>query len=440
MKLLKWLGIVALVLVGVPLLMNLRDEKLTPEAIAFMKAERPAVADEQNAYYHVLGFDAALADDPHKAGKAWLAAVDAAQVKLLAGTPAPWPEAPKGLPKIDSVCAPEKASCIRSLKDNAEAHLALAKQAAVVARYRRLHSYPAYLESGQARLYAYPLPRYLPLADAQRLFLLDVAQRLERGEAHEAMAALRDDIAFARRMLAGSRTLIHKMAAAAQLQRAVLFASDALNSHRAAIGPRAAILAEALTPLTDPERAITPALRSELVMAASAMEPGRWRGEDVGLGVHGALLKPFYKHNATVNTIYRFTRAWSDVDYAPAPQLTQSFERAKAGEPQYSVAHLVYNPVGKLLFSNNAPSLSGYFERLHDADALVRMVALQADVVAQELKPEDVAAVAERSRNPYTGKPYDWDVEKRQLSFEPRSRVLKEQKIGGTADRVTLQL
>lgn len=418
---------------------NLRDEPLLPEAAAFMGqgARKPP---EQNAFYYVIGFEAPLAEDPHKAGKEWLDALDAAQEKLLSGTEAPWPPQPRGLPKIEAYCVPEKSSCIRWLKETTEGPVALKDNAAIVARYRRVLAYPAYGEVAAPRLYSYPVAHYQGFANAQRFFLLDVAQRLERGEVDNALASLRDEIAFARRMLAGSRTLAHKMMAAAELQRAVLFASDALTTFRAQIGPHAATLAEALRPLDPAERALTPALRTELALSASALEPALRRGEHKIYGVDAKLLRPLYKHNATVNMIYRVTRAWSDVDNAPAPELGAAFIQVKEAEPEFSARRLIYNPVGKVLFFNNLPRLTPYFERIHDTDALVRLVALQAEIVAQDVKPEDVPAFAKRSADPYTGKPFAWDASTKQLWFEPHNQTVREQKIGGAPNRVAITL
>jgi len=431
---------VAILAVGFALVVNLRDEPLLVEAAEFMKAPAPGVAREQNAFYYVVGFEAPPKDDPHKAGLAWLNAVDTTQQKLLAGGEAPWPEQPRGLAKIEAYCIPEKASCIRWLKETTEGRPALADHAPIVARYRRVLAYPAYAEATDPRLYSYPLPRYLAFANAQRFLLLDIAQQLERGEIDEALAALRDEIAFDRRMLAGSRTLLHKMVAAAELQRAAVFASDVLASYRREIGPRAAMLAETLKPLTADERALTPALRTELVVAATSLEPARLRAEDTGLGVDARLLRPFYQHRATVNTIYRLTQAWSEVDNVPASELGVAMTRAKEAEPQFSARRAMYNPVGKMLFFNNLPQLTASFERVHDTDALVRLVGLQAGIVAQDVKTDDVPAFAKRTLDPYTGKPFAWDATKAQLSFEPRNPSIREQKIGGAAGRVTVSL
>jgi hypothetical protein len=442
---LKRLVLLLLVLVAVPLAfviaVNLRDEAIAPEADDFMKAPTARVPKDQNAFYYVAGFEAPAAEDPHKAGQAWVDAVDATQQKLLSGArDAPWPEQPRGLSKIEAYCIPEKTSCIRWLKESTEGRPALADNAAIVARYRRVLSYPAYAEATDPRFYSYPLPRYAAFSNAQRLYLLEAAQRLERGEIDEALVALREEIAFARRMLAGSHSLPHKMLAAAHLQRTAVFAADALATYREQIGPRAAVLEQSLRPLSAEERALAPSLRSELVMAASALEPTRWRREDIGLPVDTMVLRPFYQHRATVNMLYRVTRAWSDVDNAPATELGPAFMRAREAEPEFSVRRAIYNPVGKMLFFNNRPQLTPYFERIHDTDALVRLVALQAEIVAQNVKPDDVAEVSKRRLDPFTGKPFAWDLTTRQLSFEPHNASLREQKIGGVPNRVAITL
>lgn len=199
-KALKWLAVAHLALIVIPLavllLANLRDEELTPAAAAFLQTERSSVPDEQNAFYYLVGFNAPLAEHPHAAGRAWLAAVNAAQEKILAGTEAPWPPQPRGLPKIEALCIPERDSCIRSLKEKDEGRKALAHHAQIVERYRAVHAYRGYFDMLDARLHSYPLPLYLQSSNAQRLFLMDVARRLEGGEIDRALAALRDEIAF----------------------------------------------------------------------------------------------------------------------------------------------------------------------------------------------------------------------------------------------------
>jgi hypothetical protein len=431
----KRLLLVLLALAALPvafvLVINLRDEPLAPEAADFMNPPASRLPKAQNAFFYVVGFEAAPAEDPHKAGVAWIDALHAAQETRSSSSDPAWPEQPRGLPKIETYCIPEKSSCIRWLKESTEGRPALTDNAAIVARYRRVLAYPGYAEATDARLYTYPVPRYTAFANAQRLFLLDVAQRLERGETDEALGALRDELAFDRRMLAGSRTLLHKMAAAAQLRRTAVFAADALATYRQQIGPRAATLAEPLKPLTAEERALTPALRSEFVLAAAALE--RLRTEK-------SLVRPLYQHRATVNLLYRVAQAWSDVDNAPAPGLGAAFIRAKEAEPEFSARRAIYNPVGKVLFNNNRPQLTEYFERVHDTDALVRLVGAQAEIVAQDVKDEDVAAFTKRTVNPHTGKPFAWDATTKQLSFEPRNQAIREQKIGGTANQVAIRL
>ena len=439
-RLLIGLFLLVVIPLGVVAVINLRDEPLQPEAAAFMDASPAKVPAERNAFYYVVGFEGPAGDDPHKAGKAWIEALDAAQQQLLARADASWPPQPRGLAKIEAYCIPEKSSCIRWLKETTEGRPALADNAAIVKRYQRVLSYPAYAETTDPRLYTYPLPRYAAFGNGQRFFLLHIAERLERGEVDDALGALRDEIDFDRRMLAGSRTLLHKLVAAAALQRTALFTSDALRTYRQQIGPGAAMLAQALHPLSAEERALTPGLRTELLMAASALDPKRWRAEDMGWPIPTTLLRPFYRHQATVNSIFKVTRTWSDVDNVPAADLGTAFIRAKEAEPEFSPRRAIYNPVGKFLVSSNPPQLNASFERIHDTDALVRLVGLQAEIVAQDVKNDDVAAFSKKILDPYTGKPFAWDANTRQLSFEPHNPTVREQKIGGTANRVAITL
>jgi hypothetical protein len=442
---LKWIGVLLLLAIGLPILLllaiNFRDEQLTPQTKAFLEGERAPVPDEQNGFYYLLGFNAPLADDPHKAGKTWFAALNATQEKILAGAQVPWPAQPEGLPKIATMaelCSPERDSCNRSLKEKAESRRAVEENSAIVRRYHALHGYPAYYDATEARVFTYPLPAFATANNAQRLYFLDLAQRLDKGEVEPVLGALGEDIALARRMLAGSRSTIHKMVGNAFLLRATLFTSDVLTHYRAAIGPRASVLAEALRPLTLEERALMPAVRGDIRMAASATEPSRWRGEDIGLPVNSVLLKPFYQHRSSMNLLYRLVQPWEQVDNATARDVYPTLTRVDTEQPKFSLSNAAYNPVGKLITFIYAPQPTMYFERLLDTDTLVRLVALQAELVAAG--GEATPALLAKHANPYTGKPFDWDAEKRRLSFEPRSRYLRGLKVGGSENRVIITL
>jgi hypothetical protein len=54
----KWIAVVGCIALLVVVLINLRDEELTPEAQALAEFHRPSIPDEQNAYFALIGFDA----------------------------------------------------------------------------------------------------------------------------------------------------------------------------------------------------------------------------------------------------------------------------------------------------------------------------------------------------------------------------------------------
>ena len=64
----KWLVVVSGVALLLVVLVNLRDEDLTPEAKALAEFEPPTVPDGQNAFVALTGFDAPMGGDPIAAG------------------------------------------------------------------------------------------------------------------------------------------------------------------------------------------------------------------------------------------------------------------------------------------------------------------------------------------------------------------------------------
>src|SRR5258707_4454120 len=68
LKTVTWVAIVGCTGMFVVVLINLRDEALTPEAQSLAEFHRPSLPDEQNAYLALVGFDAPSDGDPIAAG------------------------------------------------------------------------------------------------------------------------------------------------------------------------------------------------------------------------------------------------------------------------------------------------------------------------------------------------------------------------------------
>ena len=78
------------------------------------------------------------------------------------------------------------------------------------------------------------------------------------------------------------------------------------------------------------------------------------------------------------------------------------------------------------------PSFVSYAQRLHDLDAMNRLLGLGAEIIAADVDEEGIAAFVAQSDarffDPYSGKPMAWDATARQLSFKV-SHVIATRKL-----------
>jgi hypothetical protein len=317
----------------------------------------------------------------------------------------------------------------------------------LLARYRAAHGYPGYAETAEVILLEYPLASFGPTLNGQRLFLMDAALRIEQGELQAVLADLGKEISLGRRMLAGSRTLIGKLIANRHLNRSVLFASDVLAGRREQAGEGGQELQAVLQPLTPAERQLGDTIRYEFRLAKTGLEyhlqyPLQFN--DIGYWAESWYGRALFQPNATFNYLYLSYKAPHMADMAPAGQMDAVLSKGKSEIPEIPDWTLFYDPVGKTQVRDMVPDLSEYTKRMHDLDALVRLAALQAEIVAKGVKDEDVpqflAVADKRYANPWTEKPMQWDPKARQIYFEPRTKRYQDDKTGGVVGRVAISL
>jgi hypothetical protein len=89
----------------------------------------------------------------------------------------------------------------------------------------------------------------------------------------------------------------------------------------------------------------------------------------------------------------------------------------------------IYNPFGKAIVAIGTTDWSDYTASMHDRDAILRLVAAQALIVARRASNADVpkvlAQAGSRYHDPYTGAPMRWDAARGELYFEPKSERIK---------------
>lgn len=450
LRVIKWIaGIAAILFVSV-VAINLFDEELYPEVAAIVRLDPPAVSEEQNAYFHLIGLAAPESEQAHAAGRKWLAEAMKAQEKALRGEKEEWPRTLALAGKIADLCSRVSDPCIRRVVEHeAAARRTIGAHQLLLRRYRELHHYPRYVEAGDQIHPARPIPSYGAARDAQRIFNIDAALRVLDGEFDAVVQDIVRDIGFSRKALAGSRSIISKMASNALLAHSLLFASELLATYPTKTSAGALKLLNELQPLTEDERRLAVALRAEqrsrwLSYKAISQNSSDQPDTELLTRFDRIWVRLFFLPNATTNWDYRTNgKRGIDLDGAPSTQF-DSRPKLKEFTDALSWWDWIYGMRGKVVAAIAPYAPDNEIARMHDLDALVRAVALHAQIVTQGVKDEEIAQFLassdKRFADPYTGKPMRWDPMERQIFFTPRNNYFIKDRIGGIAGRAGIAI
>ena len=445
-RVLRWMawavgGGVALVVV----LVNLRDEPLDPRAARLLEPVPPRLANADNGYPDLVGLKAPAGADARAWGKAWLAG--AAKVTDTDGARAFGEQFKSDAAKLDAFCNPLVVSCLEKVATSRPAAEALLRtHREVLARYQRLFDYAGIEETYDPVALASPVVAFSGVLATQSLQATALALRATERDLPRALDLLERDAALARKLLVGARLLLTKALAMTMFARDMALLSDLLRFRRAEMAPHAERAARIAAPLTAAERSMERAYQGEYrYLANTLLRFGRpeYRGD---LGFDEVPVPAFvagwlYQPNATVNLHHRLFEPMLAIDTTKMPPAVPP----KAPPPDLLWSWTApYNFVGKVLLTIGTPDLTNFATQVGDLDGLQRLVALQAAIVARRIPNDRVAAfVADQDRalsSPYTGQPMQWDAEKGQLGFAPRSVKWSNQKFGGRANWLAITL
>ncbi len=444
-KSLRWLWIplaASGLLLGLVVGINAFDEPLNAQAAALGEPRAPAVSASQNGYLAVIGMGAADGADATAYAKAWLA-----EARMAAQENRPEKPIEAKRAERPALCDASQMSCLAATQDKADAaRVQLARYSEDLARYEKLIAYNAYEEILDYRFnLESQFPRYTPMAAAQRAWLVRAALVVQAGNIDEALLAVERDIAFQRVMLVGSRTLIGRMVAAANYTRDLAFVADLLQTSLADLKPFAPRLTAMLKPiepvalnmdtLIDTEFGVMKQLLKNPAAASSAGQASLQES----LGV-----RFFYQRNATINAAHVFYRQTQALLRKPPAALTQESAADGAVLESMKLRDYVENPVGKMLLRVGVPSFVSYALRLHDLDALNRLLGLGAEIIAADVEMDGIADFVAKSGtqffDPYSGKPMAWDATSRQLSFKVSEAMAKRKLFNLENGRVFLRM
>jgi hypothetical protein len=457
-KVIKWVAITLAAAVLLPVLLlvaiNLFDEDLDPKAAAYGEPRAASVPATENAYFALIALNASDGADSMAYARAWQGEVKAAAVEKRKEK---LPDSKRA--KRPALCEPRDAPCLsqwREKSDEIAQQLEAYKED--LARYDTLIGYKRYEEIlDYAPRADSTMAPYLQVASAQRAYLLRTAMDAEAGRLEEAVAALVKDFAFQRMLLGSSRTLIGKMVAIANFWRDMQFVNELMQVRTSEITPFLPQLRQALGALEPGKLKLGSTMETEFQLPKAAFQDlreglvsqGLISGMVEGGSASGKMWDVvglfFFKRNASLNRSFRYYSGMGGVMDAPADKLDEQQFAFKAAQPPVGPQwNWVYNPVGKILVDVAAPSFQEYAWRVHDLDALSRLLALRIDILTAGVSAEQAAEFIAKSdaslHNPYTRKPMNWDADKKRIYFEPSSASTKRYKQGVDNGRVFIAL
>ena len=472
-KALLWTAAAVSLLIVVLYLVNFSDEELKPETTAALKAPSSDLPDVDNGFFLVVGLTAPAGYDGHAHGRRRVAEIATAtsmrQIETIDAKYTRDGLALKGL--RGSYCGFSSTPCYEKARQNrAEVRALIAANRELMQRYEAIDRYRQIEDviSSRAELAMVAITPYSPVLAAQSLKLAQIAVLFEQGKVAEGLAELERDMARQRRLAEGLTSMIGKMIAATALTNEYLFLSDVLREKRAELRPHAAAVRALAAPLSEAQRAMDGAIRTEFRFVAASLNLIRHYGyaeltaSNYGLldAVFGTgdldgdspfseldwLAMPLLKENATLNMGRPYYERLAGLARASGAQVADEYrllqEQARTEAYGWRIA---YNPIGKRLM---AMGIDGdwpeYVRRISDLDGLTRLVGLQAEIALSGLDDEGIAgflAAADRKfSDPYTGRPMQWDSAARQLWFEPRGAWAARNKFGGREGRVAVGL
>ena len=451
MKILKW-GFASGVLILVVLLaICLPDEDLTPEAKALLEFKPKVAAPEKNGYFLAVGRLAPAGEDGHAWGRRKVEAYARAEGRGIS----PNGEAQgrelmvKRLP-----CDDVTGDCLEMVRNRrSEFDAWLAANAEPMARYRKLREYPFF----QTPYYSprSGTPGYFATFETRATAMQIVALVID-GKTERALDELEQEIALHRRMLAGATDLIQKILASISLIWDFKLLSMLLTHHAAAMTPAVERIVGMTRPLSADELDTTVVFRTEAARSANLMmHLAEWIEEFNPEAVNSKELSSrillsepgrtlFYRPNNSINFSAKREEKWEKFSQLPADRLVARqaafSSELKDGTPALGIP---LNIMGRQ-FVREWGAID-YLFRVHDVDGLIRLIALQARLMAKGTGNADVprliADAGSSLHDPYTDKPMRWDAAKRQIYFIPqKGKISSSWRFADESGRLTVTL
>jgi hypothetical protein len=442
-------------LLGVMAALLLRDDPLTPMAEKALRYQPPSLPPAENAFVGLAGLNAPAgsdfiavgAENIHKSNQ---------DARLFGSNSSPAkeardePDAPELAPvsRYTYSCAKEiTENCLEDIQADApNIHEQLAQNEELIQRYLKIQAMPQF--SNEAVSVMGFTPPYGDAITLSRLLSAKAALDIQNGKIAQGLDFLEKDMRFYRRILASTeKSLVDQMIATACIQQQAilltrLFEKDALRGQtgraRALLTPFDAPREQYIRALWLEEVSVARLLDNlantrvdELIKTSTIENPGKTQKGSFLANLQVIFL---FKRNMSLNLNHQFfENEIAIIREMPTAQI-YSGDMNIADEVRtqtctipsdFFICNHWRNFVGEILIMIGRPNYTNYLQKIHDADAHIRLARAQLEfrqAAAQESSesPEEILArLGPETFNPYTGQPFAWNPERKTIGFMP---------------------
>lgn len=451
LKVLAWSAIALVVLVVAAyafiLGINWHDRPPSEAALRLETAfqQRPAIRDEDNGFVYLMGFAVAESEDPSTWGRkriAW-AHQQASQTTKRGNNAQPGEDisiqktrTPKAQALLET-CKNADRACLTALESSPDVLTSLLNTDRwLLNRYRTLLRHPEWQETLPFDIHTLP-PSYLEVLEAQKVLFAHSWHLATRADAAGVKKLLGEDVRFWRLILEASEGLLSKLIATAALERHFAWGNIILRQ----LPPDLALQGipeQWQKPISQSERSLMGSFVGEWALLVNTMQqiadranyaalaPDIDSGPDERSTVQrfsSLLIAPLFQPQDTINQHADMLVAAADTLQVPYEQYPAVIERARAqeaateGRGRSSVR--IYNYIGNVLSSIATPDYLVYGARVADLEGVRCSALLASELRSQGIMQEDVHQHLSEAalRNPYSGKPFLWDVDAQAIVF-----------------------
>lgn len=453
LKILAWIigAFLALVIAVylVFLVVNLHDQPPSELAQQFESTykNRIKIADEENAAIYVMGLSVAQNEDPKLWGAKRFALVSQAtddEIGKVGQDPIFEDYRYRDVRSASVVASsdlfniPLAENVFTKLSESKDTIAEWSSQEEwLLKRYLELLTYKKYQEYAMTDPAA-PLPSYGAVIDAQKLFFANLWLQAEQGNAENIKHLLEQDAVCWRMVLASTDTLISKMIAVAALKRHFVFGNLVLKklSMKTSVN---GMPENWKLPFTQAESSMLQTFSGEWMFQDHLFKKIKHEPDDYFYTMffqdHAhwftdlflAFLQPQVESNKAAENFKNLI----DVLNVPLHEYVDAIDDAENEHEEQKELQTnkndpyIYNATGSYLRSRSEAEYGSYFiyftysSRVNDLEGARQAAVLITEIRNQSLAPEAVPDFISHStyHNPYTLKPFEWDVESKAVKF-----------------------